>query len=97
MNLTPLRMLGAMAAGPLVLLAFGAAGKHLADDFVPMALALLGAWIVTSAWVLNGIARSLGGWGELSIGDLIVMPLLLLASNVAMLVLLVSIGFGRMH
>jgi len=86
-----------MASGPIVVLAFSLRGKYLFDDFTPIVSALGCVWVAGSGWVLSGIAKSAGGWGQVEIGDAILISLFVLTTHVGFAFFLTIVGLGRMH
>jgi len=72
-------------------------GKYLLDDPAFVLVALLAFWSIGSGWVLAGRASEAGGWGELEVAELLVIPFILLGAIIGSIVVLGAVGFGHMH
>jgi hypothetical protein len=72
-------------------------GKYLLDDPAFVLVSLLAFWIAGNTWVLAARANQVNGWGELEIGEVILIPLVTLGAMFGSIFLVGVIGFGHMH
>jgi hypothetical protein len=88
-----------IAAGtiPVFLAIQATTGKYLFDDAPFYLGAITFYWLVASAWVLAGMAAESGGWGDLEITEIVVMPVAVLSLILAPIGILVAVAFGQMH
>ena len=54
-------------------------------------------WLSGTAWTLSGRAHEVGGWGQLEVSEVLLVPVFTLCSIVAPFFILALVGFGHMH